>query len=297
MAKTVKIPTNMNPWKAIINGIPYVYPAGATVEVPDEVADLIEDITNIEEEQKPVAPPVAMGGADWNASEGEPGHVLNRTHWSETEESVWLPEAVFEFTEESEGAVMLGEKAITAGKTYKVTWNGVDYVCEAEYVATLGTVAFGNISYLDSSLEGYTEPFAAMVMDGQAMLVTFEPMPLSVTVSIVEIDETVHKIPDKFIDKDFRITATLNADMVSVTIDRTYEEILTAYRAGKNITILYKGHRDDKVYYFTEYTDGTFNFMLVEDSEINCILRVATIAADGSFSTRHAYLQFSESGN
>ena len=76
----------MSPWKATINGIDYVFPAGTTQEVPDEVAGLIERLSNLEPEKEPIAPPFAgggMGGADWNAAEGEAGHVLNRTHWVE----------------------------------------------------------------------------------------------------------------------------------------------------------------------------------------------------------------------
>ena len=40
--KTVTIPTCANPFVVIINGRKYTYPAGETVEVPDEVAEVIE---------------------------------------------------------------------------------------------------------------------------------------------------------------------------------------------------------------------------------------------------------------
>ena len=42
MSKTVKIPDCMSPFIVKVNGIEYVYPAGETVEVPDEVAHVIE---------------------------------------------------------------------------------------------------------------------------------------------------------------------------------------------------------------------------------------------------------------
>ena len=45
MAKTVTIPTGANPFVVVINNVRYVYKAGDTVEVPDEVAALIEDIS------------------------------------------------------------------------------------------------------------------------------------------------------------------------------------------------------------------------------------------------------------
>lgn len=41
MSQFVKIPTSMNPFVAIINGLRYEYPAGEIVEVPDNVAEVI----------------------------------------------------------------------------------------------------------------------------------------------------------------------------------------------------------------------------------------------------------------
>lgn len=42
MSKKITIPTCMSPFKVTINGEEYIYPAGAEVEVPDEVAHVIE---------------------------------------------------------------------------------------------------------------------------------------------------------------------------------------------------------------------------------------------------------------
>lgn len=41
--KTITIPTNCNPYVVVINNHVYTYKAGETVEVPDEVAEAIED--------------------------------------------------------------------------------------------------------------------------------------------------------------------------------------------------------------------------------------------------------------
>ena len=43
MSKTITIPTNCNPYIVVINNNVYTYKAGDTVEVPDEVAEAIED--------------------------------------------------------------------------------------------------------------------------------------------------------------------------------------------------------------------------------------------------------------
>lgn len=61
MSKVVTIPDYTRPnWVCCINGVRYAYPAGSTQEVPDEVADLIED----QQEQQPVPDP-DQGGVSW----------------------------------------------------------------------------------------------------------------------------------------------------------------------------------------------------------------------------------------
>ena len=42
MSKLVKIPTSMSPFVVIVNGKEHKYPAGETVEVPDNIAAIIE---------------------------------------------------------------------------------------------------------------------------------------------------------------------------------------------------------------------------------------------------------------
>lgn len=40
--KTVKIPETASPWTCIVDGVKYTYPSGATMQVPDQVAALVE---------------------------------------------------------------------------------------------------------------------------------------------------------------------------------------------------------------------------------------------------------------
>ena len=46
--KTIQIPTNCNPYIVVINNHVYTYKAGETIEVPDEVAEAIEDALELE---------------------------------------------------------------------------------------------------------------------------------------------------------------------------------------------------------------------------------------------------------
>lgn len=57
--KKVTIPTCANPFVVIVNGIKYTYPAGETVEVPDDVAEVIEQHEEAKPEPAPVLPPFA----------------------------------------------------------------------------------------------------------------------------------------------------------------------------------------------------------------------------------------------
>lgn len=57
--KKVTIPTCANPFVVIVNGIKYTYPAGETVEVPDDVAAVIEQHHDAHNNPQPapVVPP------------------------------------------------------------------------------------------------------------------------------------------------------------------------------------------------------------------------------------------------
>lgn len=52
MSKTIKIPAYKNPFIVIINNKVYQYSAGETIEVPDEVAEAIEDAIELIPEPK-----------------------------------------------------------------------------------------------------------------------------------------------------------------------------------------------------------------------------------------------------
>lgn len=71
--KTVTIPTCANPFVVIVNGIKYTYPAGATVEVPDDVAEVIEQHEEAKPEPAPVQPPFASVPSSGESGGGASG--------------------------------------------------------------------------------------------------------------------------------------------------------------------------------------------------------------------------------
>lgn len=72
MSKVVTIPKDRNPFIVIVNGVEYKYPAGATIEVPDSVADVIEKYEGAKPKPDPTPTPGGSGGSvqsDWNQTD------------------------------------------------------------------------------------------------------------------------------------------------------------------------------------------------------------------------------------
>lgn len=80
MATTITIPLGNDPFECTVNGVYHSYAAGTTVEVPDEVAALIQSIEGNDPPKTIPAPPVMPRG-------GSVGDVLTRTadgaEWAE----------------------------------------------------------------------------------------------------------------------------------------------------------------------------------------------------------------------
>lgn len=80
MSKVVTIPTSMSPFVVTINGVPQSYPAGATMEVPDNVAAIIEQYEKGNFPQ-PALPAteinmVSPGGCVFKVAVGDDGELV-----------------------------------------------------------------------------------------------------------------------------------------------------------------------------------------------------------------------------
>ena len=122
MAKR-KIPTNMQPWAANINGEEYEYESGITAEVPDEVAALIDFI----DESAPKRDPKAAQ----RAIEGEVTQIVKDNFeggvgYEETSEGVMLPETSFECVSTESDTIISDSSPYTfeVGQNYTVTFDG-----------------------------------------------------------------------------------------------------------------------------------------------------------------------------
>lgn len=102
---------------------------------------------------------IVGSAADWNAAEGEPGHVKNRTHYEDWVEI--MPEQVVSWSDDIQGLVFPEGLSLTVGNRYKVTWNGETYERECFHLAIeeMGVALnyIGNIAAV--GMEDTGEPF------------------------------------------------------------------------------------------------------------------------------------------
>lgn len=148
--------------------------------------------------------------SDWNAAEGEPGHVLNRTHWTEGRGKVEiLPECQPTYIPDDgmfslEFASSLSN--LVAGETYIVNWNGVEYPSVAVDGAAIvepGIKLLGDVYTLSEGAVGTAptgEPFVmAIALEQEVMIIPFDGT-TELTLSIYQIGEIVHKLDNKYLD-------------------------------------------------------------------------------------------------
>ena len=152
--------------------VPFSMPSGADIDVVAEVGQTIV-VEEVDADGKPTK---------WKAAEYQ-----ERTHWSEVAEI--LPETTLELSDGAwEGDVL---PVLTIGNTYKVVWNGTEYICVAKDGSPAGFAGNGVIGNMDAALgTGDTgEPFVIGTMEGFGMMVARDGS-TSATLSIGELEST-----------------------------------------------------------------------------------------------------------
>lgn len=143
------------------------------------------------------------GGAqpDWNAEEGEPGHVLNRPFYSEYQQATiysgtdLVPDAEM-------GMIIVNEVfSLVLGMEYTVNYNGADYVCKCVTTNeedSISTLILGNMVVNEGEDTG--EPFCIIsYLDQPYSIIVPLDGSESATVSITGNVETVHELDKKYI--------------------------------------------------------------------------------------------------
>lgn len=140
-------------------------------------------------------------GGDWDAAEGETGHILNRTHYKEETPAVVLYDGSSTFATELGSITGIDTTQITEGGTYAITWNGTVYKC----VAVLsGSVMLGNLSLMSAG-EDTGEPFCLEVLsDTSAYIYKNTSTAETVTIKVeIPSEVTYHKLDNNYLGLDW----------------------------------------------------------------------------------------------
>ena len=144
-----------------------------------------------------------MGGADWNASEGEPGHVLNRTHWVEGGRTLLAEIAEGSYSTNIPFTPVLGEEyLVTFGEsTYQVVAKGKQ---DGQGNAI---VYIGNASISQETAENTGEPwlYFGYVYNGELVAAAMWTDESVTDKTIFVYRENVHKLDPKFLPDGLQI--------------------------------------------------------------------------------------------
>lgn len=195
MAKR-KIPSNMQPWKANINGNEYEYQSGTTAEVPDEVAALIDFIDESAPKRDPKA---AQRAIEDEVTQIVKDNFAGGVGYEETSEVVMLPETSFEVAGSEgffQGTIGSFPYVFETGKDYSVTFDGVTNTYTAVDIGNgVGTI-FNTNSDEFSSGSGWLCTAIEGVLGIETKDASFYG---THTISISRSVNIVHKIDSKFI--------------------------------------------------------------------------------------------------
>ena len=289
--KTIKIPMTSIPFVVYVNGVKYVYEAGSEVTVPEEVAEVIEQVIKAQESPAPENGSAGSGGTggaqpDWNAAPGEPGHVLNRTHWTDKGE-ILLPESTPSLTS------MYGMTfyalpnyvPVELGGKYTVTWNGVDYDCVAEN-APEGMLPVPALTMEMEANESQWFGVACIAEEYVSQLgvgVVVIPYDGSTNIAVsIKARDIVHKIPTKYLP-----SATIINCRDDGTVDKSFEEICSHIASG-DMAFARESINEGTVknYSFVRMTDSLIMFSYCDYSNDSKEIAVLEIDSSGHYNRR-----------
>ena len=197
--------------------------------------------------------PIGSQG-DWNQNdETAPDYIKNRTHYiGYTNEVEIIPTTT---TSIETSGLIANTEILEAGKTYKVTWNGVNYYDTIKEVFEDGEkvgsyIGSDEIVYNDlDNISNSKFPFAVVCLDGVTIAIDL-PMALkgaTATVAISTVDTVAHPLDEVFIpDTIARIDDI--TDLTSI-ITQLQTKIIELEAALAN--------KQDKIYNWGDLADGS----------------------------------------
>lgn len=225
------------------------------------------------------------GTPDWNAAEGEPGHILNRTHWTEVATTPVVAETALTGVEGPYGVdAYLADPPLSFpanGAVAVVTWDGVAYQC------TVGLSEYNGMLMAMIYSADATTPFngirlagneaTAANWGGNYVWVSAPAGTASATIKIDVADITVHPIPEEYL-KTCMVTVTYDEDMWPVC-DKTYADVLAAYNEGKSIFCSWHYDTRTVVMPLVLFANETFTF--ATHSVDGTVRHTATLTVSG----------------
>lgn len=192
--KKRKIPSNMQPWKANINGKEYEYQSGTTADVPDEVAALIDFIDESMPKEDPKA---AQRAIEDEVTQIVKDNFAGGVGFEEPTEVVMLPETSFEVVSGTPQYIISNSFSYTfeIGDEYTVTFDGETNTYTA--VDIDGVIGIASSSPEEVFNGNGWECYAT---DGVLMLSTMDASLIGAhSISIIKTKFT-HKIDNKYIN-------------------------------------------------------------------------------------------------
>lgn len=194
--------------------------------------------------------------ADWNAPEGEPGHILNRTHYKTA--AAIFPETSISWNAGSEmgPTVLLAlSESLIVGKEYRIVWNGEGYVRTC--FDFNGMAIIGDIKPMDADAESTGEPFT--IVDGGMGMQACMPAAAwsgaepTGTAILEIITSTVVKIPEEYIPDTRPYYVNMWSEGTSYYTLQAVEALERAYNSGRQIVLRWAMSLDassEMIYFF-----------------------------------------------
>jgi hypothetical protein len=238
---------------------------------------IIERIEEIQKIDNKYLSDEVVAKPDWNASEGESGHILNRTHYTEEALEEIIPETTVTFGDPTKPGYDTGAATGSAiqiyperDETYVIEWNGVTYYSEVrEYTKSDGsfgrgignTGMFGGVSYRQYPfLIGFLTEKEA-VTAGYTYFVSVEDESTTATFSVSRVGEAVHRLDAKYLPEetatkeyvDTAISASRNqwTKVQDITVE---EEVGYLFFSTDSSGVELKDKNYTKAYLFIETT-------------------------------------------
>ena len=210
--------------------------------------------------------------SDWNQNDDtKPDYVKNRPFYEDVAETVLLEESILSFTN-PEGdfyyAAIPTTIELTAGETYKVSWDGATYECVCEFIR--GSFVIGNPSIMGIGADT-GDPFviSPLANDNGTEFYTKDAS-ASHTISISVFAGELVKIDAKYLpmSTDDSYGVVKKSDIVSAYnfhMDVPHDQMVDAIAAFNtgNASIVWDGEKVIRAYYYS--SDDTISVTFADE--------------------------------